>query len=82
MYEGEMVNKLEARIAPSGEETDTGTSREMMELAGRAKPSTPLNRGDSGSESTEVAAAREEVVQRTTRDKGQANIPSACPSIS
>ena len=65
VYLGEMVNKLEGKMAPSnGLETVVGIASAMIELAGRARPRTPVNTDDSGSESTSVAAAADQTSKK------------------
>ena len=56
--EGVMVNRFDAKTAPSGWLPVTGgTALAMSEFAGSARPRIPLNWPDSGSSSTTSAAA-------------------------
>lgn len=56
--DGEELNRLDAKTAPSGESDVVGGSCwAMMELRGSARPRMPSNSYSRGSESTVVAAA-------------------------
>ena len=57
--DGVMLNRLEANAAPSASpEMLVGTSAEMTELRGRAKPRIPSKFDDSVSDATWFAAAK------------------------